>query len=173
MKDDPGTVQRPPAKVDRLLLPESILRDTITGLRLGGAREMLCYWLGTELTHAKGISAIVCTVAFPKVKSSYGHFELVEGQMGLITEWCADAELWLLAQVHTHPTDEGHSTTDETCAASLRAGFLSVVFPFFAEFSSVRDPHWRLYESLGEGLWEQVDPGARLQIVPSMWLPPR
>src|SRR5215203_6191544 len=152
---DESSVDRPPERIDRLLVPESVLQQTIFGLALGGTREMLCYWLGAALSNTPtGVnSAVVTTVAFPKILSSYDHFEVVEGQMGLITQWCADRGFWVLAQVHSHPTDEPHSVADETWPASHRVGFLSVIFPFFAQLSSVQNPNWRVYESMGHGRW--------------------
>src|ERR1700736_1734887 len=123
-----GTPERAPGLLNRLLIPESILRNTITGLAYGAGREMLCYWLGIGAdSESERSSAVVTTVAFPSIVSSYAQFRLVEGQMGLINSWCAEYGLWVLAQVHTHPTDEPHSEADECWPASHRAGFLSIV----------------------------------------------
>jgi hypothetical protein len=171
-EDQSSGVVRPPTHIDRLLVPEAVLQQTLVGIALGRTREMLCYWIGTSATPAKDTaSAIVTTAAFPKVYSTYDHFHVLEGQMGLITTWCASRGLWVLAQVHSHPTDEPHSEADETWPASQRRGFLSVVFPFFAQHSSVHTPHWRAYESLGNGNWQRIDPGERFEILPSVWLP--
>ena len=93
----PGSdVKRPPGKVAKLVVPESVLRNTITGLSYAAGREMLCYWLGAELK-AERSSAVVLSVAFPQIESSYAQFRLAEGQIGLITTWCAKRDLWLLA----------------------------------------------------------------------------
>jgi hypothetical protein len=165
-------IQRPPSKIERLLIPESVLRNTITGLSYAAGREMLCYWLGIEAGLQMGFSAsIVTTVAFPRVESAYSEFHLVEGQMGLITAWCAKHGMWLLAQVHTHPTDEPHSEADECWPASHRRGFLSVVFPFFASMSSVRTPAWRAYESEGDGVWTEILVAERFRVIPDIWVP--
>lgn len=166
-------VDRPPAHLDRLVIPTRVLDMTLTGLRLGADREMLCYWLGVALpVDATGRTrSIVVTVAFPRVHSDYASFRVAEGQMGLITSWCAERNLWLLAQVHTHPTDEPHSEADECWPASHRSGFFSVVVPFFAQLSTVAEPAWRVYECEGGGRWSQVDPRERLELLPSVWLP--
>lgn len=168
-----NAVRRPPQTIARLLVPSQVLRQTITGIALGGGREMLAYWVGCAIENDdRGRTrAAVTTVAFPKIASDYDHFELIEGQMGLITSWCADHGLWVLAQVHSHPTDEDHSHADETWAASHRSGFLSIVFPFFAQHSTLRDPHWRVFESTSDGEWIQIDPAERFEVVPDVWLP--
>lgn len=166
-------VQRPPGPLDRLMIPENVLRNSILALSYAAGREMLCYWLGTEVRdQQQGTSALVTTVAFPHIESAYAQFRVVEGQLGLITTWCADHGLWILAQVHTHPTDEPHSESDECWPASQRRGFISVVFPFFASLSSVRNPSWRAYESQGGGVWSEIDAEQRLRIVPDVWVPP-
>lgn len=165
-------VQRPPGCLDHLLIPENVIRNTIAGLSYAAGREMLCYWLGTEVQSKGGLSALVTTVAFPHIESAYAQFRVVEGQLGLITTWCAEKGLWILAQVHTHPTDEPHSESDECWPASQRRGFISVVFPFFATLSSLRTPGWRAYESAGGGVWSEIDTEQRFQIVTDVWLPP-
>ena len=168
-----SNVERPPGFLDHVLICESVLRNTITALSYGAGREMLCYWLGVELqTGTETKSAVVLTAAFPQVESAYAQFRVVEGQIGLITSWCAERRLWILAQVHTHPTDEPHSEADECWPASHRAGFLSIVFPFFASMSSVRNPAWRAYECRGGGICAPIDPESKFQVLPDVWLPP-
>ena len=164
-------VTRPPITLHRLLIPETALRNTIVGLSYGAGREMLCYWLGVAINRDGKECGLVTTVAFPRVESSYAQFRLVEGQMGLITSWCAERQVWVLAQVHTHPTDEPHSEADECWPASHRNGFLSVVFPFFGSMSSVRNPGWRAYECRGSGVWGEIVPDERFEVVPDIWLP--
>ena len=173
-EDSSTGVARPPAQVDRLVISESVLQQTLVGLALGHSREMLSYWIGAPITSSNTeVTAFVTTVAFPKTYSTYNQFQVFEGQMGLITSWCATRSLWVLAQVHSHPTDEPHSEADETWPASHRKGFFSVIIPFFAQQSSVRTPHWRAYESLGGGSWQQIDPEERFQVLPQIWLPPQ
>jgi len=164
-------IRRPPDFLARLRIPESVLRHTLTALSYGAGREMLCYWIGTELKDVSEPSAVVLTVALPRIESSYAQFRLVEGQMGQITSWCASHGLWVLAQVHTHPTDEPHSEADECWPASHRHGFLSVVLPYFANMSSLLNPGWRVYESQGAGVWTEVVAEKKLEIVQDIWLP--
>lgn len=176
MTDSPDVrVARPPGHIDQLLVPVPALHTTLYGLALGRDREMLCYWLGEALPNDTGdrTRAVVLTAAFPQIESGYDYFRLLDGQMGRITDWCAARGLWVLAQVHTHPTDEPHSEADECWPASHRRGFLSIVIPFFAQFSTVRDPQWRVHELLERQTWREVDPRERVRIVPDVWLPSR
>lgn len=168
------TVARPPSRVDRLLVPEGVLQQTLVGLSLAHTRESLAYWLGTGLAEHQGASrAIITTVAFPSTRAAYDHFEVVDGQMGLVTSWCAERGLWVLGQVHTHPTDEPHSQADETWPASHRPGFFSVVIPYFAQLSTLRTQHLRAYERDGDGNWIQVSIEERFDFVEQVWIPPQ
>ncbi len=166
-------VQRPPNHIDQLIIPAHCLETTLEGLALGRDREMVAYWIGTPVAapEASIATAVVTTVAFPRIESSDNHFRVVDGQMGLVSTWCAERGLWVLAQVHTHPTDEPHSEADECWPLSHRPGFLSVIIPFFAQFSTIAYPHWRAYELIGSGKWNEVNPDERFTVVSDVWLP--
>lgn len=166
-------IERPPGPLDQLVLPASVVETTLYGLGLARDRESAAFWIGAALPQ-DGLgraSAVVTTVAFPRVESSYASYRIVDGQVGQVTEWCAARGLWVLAQIHTHPTDEPHSEADECWPASHRPGFLSIVVPFFARFATVRDPQFRVHERMRGGAWRQVDPANRLFIVNDVWVP--
>lgn len=172
-KNEDPVVIRPPGPIDRLLITASALSATIGGLALGRDREMLCYWVGTAIpADSFGTTrALVTTVAFPQIESRYDYFRIVDGQIGLVTNWCAARGMWILAQAHTHPTDEPHSEADECWPVSHREGFISVVFPYFAQMSTVREPHWRAHELMDGRNWREIDPAKRFGIVNDVWLP--
>lgn len=160
-------VVRPPGPLRQLIVPSSILFSSLRGLRGYVPAEGLCYWYGRELEEGAGI---VMVVAFPRIYSTESSFELMPGQMSQLTTWSAREGLWLLAQVHTHPTDEPHSSADEEWSPTHREGFISVVIPFGAQFSDNRTPRWRLFECDGRGSWTDA-PEERLRILDDVWLP--
>jgi hypothetical protein len=108
--------------------------------------------------------------AFPKIYSTECVFELLPGQMSELTTWSQREGLWLLAQVHTHPTDEPHSSADQQCAPTHREGFLSVVVPFGAQFSNLRKPGWRLFECNANGRWERAK-RELMNVFDDVWVP--
>jgi hypothetical protein len=163
------TVDSAPGRLAQLLVPVDVVNSTLSGLMLAGNREMLCFWIGVPTDKARGV---VTTVAFPSVESSVSSFRLIEGQLSAVTRWCHAHGMWVLAQVHTHPTDEPHSTADECWAASQREGFLSVVVPFFAQNSNIRNPLWTVYEKTTGG-WMRVPEEEKLTIVQGVWVPER
>jgi proteasome lid subunit RPN8/RPN11 len=146
-------ILRPPGRLRRLLVPSSILHSSIQGLRAFIPAEGLCYWYGREVEPDVGL---IMVTAFPKIDSTEQSFELLPGQMSELTNWSQREDLWLLAQVHTHPTDEPHSSADQEWSASHREGFLSVVIPFGGQFSTLRSPGWRLFECDARGRWESA-----------------
>jgi hypothetical protein len=165
--EDEAGVQRPPGWLRRLLVPSSILHSSIRGLQGYVPAEGLCYWFGREVEPGLGL---VMVTAFPRIYSSVSSFRLAEGQMSQLTTWSFREGVWLLAQVHTHPTDEPHSMADEEYAPTRREGFISVVIPFGAQFSNLRSPRWRCFECDADGRWGDVEEG-RLSVFDDVWLP--
>lgn len=166
-EDGETEVVRPPGPLRQLIVPSSILFSSLRGLRGYVPAEGLCYWYGRALEKGLGI---VMVAAFPRIYSTESSFELMPGQMSQLTTWSAREGLWLLAQVHTHPTDEPHSSADEEWSPTHREGFISVVIPFGAQFSDNRTPRWRLFECDGRGSWADA-PEDRLRILDDVWLP--
>lgn len=160
-------VARPPGPLRQLIIPSSILYSSLRGLRGYVPAEGLCYWYGREIDEGVGL---VMVVAFPRIYSTETSFQLMPGQMSQLTTWSAREGLWLLAQAHTHPTDEPHSSADEEWAPTHREGFISVVFPFGAQFSGSRSTRWRLFECDEGGHWVDA-PEERLRILDDVWLP--
>ena len=175
MSDDPKgpgaetELQQPPQRLSQLLVPSSILTSSLRGLRSYSPAEGLCYWYGREINDAIGL---VMVVAFPRIYSTPTSFELAPGQMSQLTTWSARERLWLLAQVHTHPTDEPHSDPDEEWSPTHREGFISVVIPFGANFSDNRAPHFRLFECDSTGQWVET-PDNGIRVLDDVWLPQR
>lgn len=160
-------VECAPGPVGRLLIPSSLLEHTLQGLQAYTPSEGLCYWYGRELASGAAIAMIA---AFPRIYSTRRSFQLAEGQMSRLNSWSARHGLWLLSQVHTHPTDEPHSEADEAWAPTWRVGFLSVLLPFSAQLSTTRQPHWRVYECDSQGRWNEIA-ATRLEVFDDIWLP--
>lgn len=169
LKDDETEVRHPPGPLRQLVVPLTILNSSLRGLRGYQPYEGLCYWYGRELEQGVGLAMVV---AFPRIYSTETSFQVMPRQMSQLTNWSADVALWLLAQAHTHPTDEPHSSADEEWSPTHREGFISIVFPFGAEFSNGRLPHWRVFECDPEGQWIDSSEN-KLHILDDVWLPAR
>lgn len=167
VESEDESVARPPGPLERLLIPSSLLAHSLRGMQGYAPLEGVCCWFGRELEPGVGIAMVV---AFPRIYSTERSFHLLEGQMGHLATWAARQDVWLLAQVHSHPADEPHSEADEAWSASWREGLLSVIFPFSAQLSTLRQPHWRVYECDALRRWQEIDSG-RLQVFDDIWLP--
>lgn len=71
----------------------------------------------------------------------------------------------LTAQVHSHPTDAFHSSTDDHNPLVTLIGSLSLVVPDFAVAGrrGIRD--WAWYRLVGEGQWAQLNRRDRVELV--------
>lgn len=164
--EEEADIQRPPGVLERLLVPTSLLDLTLRGLRGYAPGEGLAYWFGREISQGLGLTMVV---AFPRILNTQASFELAPGEMAKLANWAAREELWILSQVHTHPADEPHSVTDEGWAPTFRKGFLSLVIPFSAQFSSLHRPGWRDFEADGAGGWVRID-ADRVRVFNDVWL---
>ena len=165
--DERATIERPPGGLNELIVPSSLLDLSLRGLRGYVPREGLCYWFGREITSGTGLAMVA---AFPRIYSTEYSFELAPGQMAELTTWAQKENLWLLAQVHTHPTDEPHSDADEEWSPTHRMGFISIVIPFGAQFSNLWQPRWRCFECNSQGEWSDAKE-TLVRIMDDIWLP--
>jgi len=77
--------------------------------------------------------------------------------MAEIAEQVRKYDLFLVAQIHSHPGNFGHSKLDEQRAVSARPGFVSIVVPNFGK-EPLRDlRHCFIYEYVGQNEWRQLE----------------
>lgn len=133
-------------EVEQFHIPSHIIDHTDRVLREAGDRraEMFVLWTGhvagKEFTAAKAYvpeqqahhlpDGLCVTVAGPALHS--------------LNRWLYEQRQTLAIQVHTHPSEAYHSTTDDTYPIVTQRGGLSLVVPFFAE-AGVRGPGTALY----------------------------
>jgi len=66
-----------------------------------------------------------------------------------------EAKGWyILAQLHTHPSEAFHSRVDDASPLSSQVGFISIVVPDFAQGEPLVG--WAAYEHLGRGKWRRI-----------------
>lgn len=71
----------------------------------------------------------------------------------------------LSAQVHSHPGQAYHSSTDNTYPLVTLAGALSVVVPDFAAAGRDGFDRWVWYRLIGIGKWVRLDPTEIVEVV--------
>ncbi len=72
----------------------------------------------------------------------------------------------LAGQVHSHPTDAYHSTTDNHYPLVTLLGALSLVIPDFARDGRHGAGRWAWYRLAGPGRWNQVNPATTVMLEP-------
>jgi hypothetical protein len=144
--------------IDQVIVPMTVTTETQRFLRSMGERghEGLALWIGRP----EGREFHVTNLLIPRQRARRtpdGVCASVDAdEMYRINVELFKAELRLIAQVHSHPTDAYHSDTDDEHALVNTVGGLSLVVPDFAmrPFSLDDTAVFRLDRS---GTWQELD----------------
>lgn len=141
-------------------VPASLLADTFAIFRgCGGAwRECVVYWLGPA-----GEPGIVDEVVHPRHTSGGGGYQIDDAWLTAFWFDIARRHKSVRVQVHTHPADAFHSSTDGHWALIHTRGFLSLVIPDYAMGPLGTDGAY-LAERTAKG-WRRVPIMSRLRLV--------
>ena len=71
----------------------------------------------------------------------------------------------LAAQVHSHPTDAFHSSTDDCFSLVTLVGALSIVVPRFGRDGLDAIDEWAFYRLVGTGQWRPLDRTDRVEFI--------
>ena len=141
------------ATVATVHLPRVALNETVEALRAFGrsGNEGFALWAG----HIAGTVARVEQCIVPEQNSiqseeGVGYF-IDSSTLFKLNRYLSDRRLRLLAQVHSHPTEAYHSTTDDAYAVVTAEGGFSLVVPYFAR-GPASIPTWAVYR-LRRGRW--------------------
>jgi hypothetical protein len=118
--------------IKRYYVSRDLFEKTIEVLRIRGSKrqEGLVLWAGGASVNAEEAYVVSCIV--PRRGHWGGGVRLDSKFLLKLSEELEKRDLLLLAQVHSHPGNFGHSPGDEIRAASYRMGFISIVVPCFA-----------------------------------------
>lgn len=155
-----------PSTTRNYIIPQKVLGKTERFLRQLGLeeKEAIAYWIGGYIKS----TAVVTNVVFPNDYASQGTTSLYSyASVDLKTAFAVAEELHkrkelLLTQIHTHPFEAFHSSTDSNYPITHRIGFVSIVIPFFARLTLRRQETWAVFEYLGKGRWRTLE-GAEIK----------
>jgi hypothetical protein len=141
------------AHVKRVVVPSACVEEAYTHLRRVGQQglEGFALWAG-ELD---GDTFLVRANIIPEqrgLRSDLGVCVVVGGdELHRINVWLYEHRMTLIAQLHSHPDDAYHSTTDDTYPIATTTGSLSLVVPDFASnpFSLENCAVYRLFPPRG------------------------
>lgn len=142
------TVWKPPPRFEHLIIASGLIDETLRYLALAKRTENIAYWAGTT----DGVNARMTRVVKPAAIRRKAFVLVPADEVARVVNECHEASDFLVAQIHTHPGIEDHSTVDDCGTVSKRNGFISLVVPFYAQLASVQNPGWFGYE-LQDGDW--------------------
>lgn len=153
----------------RLTVPRRVIEQTGAALREYGGQgcEGLVLWLGRVEQRTGGAEACVTHCLVPpqhpiQSEDGVGYFVSADTLFAL-NRLLAQHKLRLLAQVHSHPTEAFHSSTDDRYAIVTTEGGFSIVVPDFGE--RTEDPSlWAVYR-LGRNGWDQLPRHIRIHVL--------
>jgi len=140
--------------IKRYYIPRDLFEASIKVLKKRGCRkqEGLVLWAGAPSPNAE--EAYVVSYVVPRRGHWGGGVRLDTRFLLKLSEELEKRDLLLLAQIHTHPGNFGHSFGDEKRALSYRLGYISIVVPNFA-LHDVRDfSTCYVYEYTGNWKWK-------------------
>lgn len=109
--------------------------------------------------HIEGKKARIKDVILPLQKSyklESGLMYAVEGEeLHRINVWLHQHGLRLLAQIHSHPREAYHSSTDDEFPIVATVGGLSIVVPNFAR-GALNHLDWAYYRLSTDPLWTEL-----------------
>lgn len=134
-----------------LHLAEGLLQQTFRTLRACGKGRCECviYWTGPTLC------GIADGIEHPVHRRSAIGYSVDDNWLTKFCNRLASTKRSVKVQVHTHPGEAFHSTTDDLWPIVSQAGFLSVVIPNFAMGQQSLDMAW--IGQLGpDGTWREL-----------------
>jgi hypothetical protein len=161
-------VSSPLAEVTAFRIPRPLLTDTLAVLAKAGqeGHEAFVLWGGTVSTDRT--TATFGTLIAPAQtahRTPEGLLVTVDGDALFSVNRALYSRGELLAgQVHSHPTDAYHSSTDDHYPLVTLAGALSVVVPDFAAHAPDDISRWAWYRLVGTGTWASLTRKDRVEL---------
>jgi hypothetical protein len=144
------------AQVTRVVVHSNQIKSTLDTLLKFGRKgcEGMVLWIGA----IDGSTATIEEVLVPPQESiqsedGVGYF-LETAALFEVNRYLAERHLRLIAQVHSHPGEAYHSTTDDTYAIVTTEGGLSLVVPDFGQAPAVLTA-WAVYR-LTNAKWKEL-----------------
>lgn len=150
--------------VREFVVPLELVDQTLEPMHEAGRQgyEAFVLWGGHLAEDTFEFAAVYC----PKQTTSRGEeglLVMVDGEaLFRVNRAFYERGLILGGQVHSHPTDAYHSSTDDTYPLMTLAGGLSAVVPDFGEGGRERLSEWAWYRLVGTGEWAPLDDETRI-----------
>lgn len=146
----------PLGRIERYYIPDSVWQAVLGDLAKRGRRhdEGLALLAGGTSADSSAAYATVCFI--PRRGHWGGGVRLEQPELVSLNTALTQHDLQLLAQIHSHPGNFGHSPGDERLALSYREGFVSIVIPDFAQAKALKPEDCFVYEYKREWQWNEI-----------------
>lgn len=150
------------------VIPSAVLADTLSFLREVGREgfEGFVLW-GGVLTRPDEMTFRSALIPRQRaMQTESGLLVTVEGSALFdVNRTLHERGEVLAAQVHSHPTEAYHSTTDDDFPMVTLMGALSIVVPDFAKNAPADIDAWAWYRLSRSSRWRMVDDSVCVEII--------
>ncbi len=154
--------------VNAFVVPASFVEETLLVLRRAGrlGSEAFVVWGGVVESGTVRFTSCITPVQHPAA-TPRGLLVSVTGKALFDVNQALYRRGELLAgQIHSHPTDAFHSSTDDHFPLATTLGALSIVVPDFARDGTGSLPRWAFYRLAGTGLWNSLSEDETVEVLP-------
>ena len=154
--------------VRRFLIPSSIIDDTLQFLRRVGSEgfEGFVLWSGERVDNGSFLFRTSIIPTQHAMMTDNGLLVTVDGKaLFEVNRAVHERNEILAAQIHSHPTDAYHSSTDDSFPLVTLVGALSIVIPDFAAHAPRDIERWAWYRLSKRAKWEEAGKTTEIEIV--------
>ena len=144
-----------------LLVSTATVQVTLDFLRSAGERgcEGVVLWLGR-----READSIAVTEAYvPEQEAAGDFFRIPPHAIAALLTYLGENEVFIAAQVHSHPFEAFHSEADNAWAIVRHRDALSLVVPYFARatFADGFVGQIAAFQLSATNVWQELDAGGR------------
>ena len=154
--------------IRRFVIPTAVVVETIKFLRQVGTEGLEGFVLWSGQREAEDTFRIMRCIV-PKqhgMKTPNGLLVTVDGEtLFEVNKLLHEAHEILAVQVHSHPTDAYHSSTDDTFPLVTLLGALSVVIPEVWRQRSARSRRLGMVSAIWRGEWVSAEATTEVEFV--------
>lgn len=165
----PGPAKSPLAATTRFVVPGGVLAQTLAVLQRAGraGNEAFVTWGGIVCDDGATLQIVSAFVPDQRAhQTPDGLLVTVDGQsLFEVNRTLYKRGEVLAAQIHSHPDDAYHSSTDDCFSLVTLTGALSVVVPRFGTAGLNGCRGWAWYRLTGPGQWVLLGPNDKVEIV--------
>lgn len=154
------------AHITQVLVPNELFEHSHETLRTIGEAgvEGLVLWAGVAENDRFMVQAVLRPAQHCS-SGEHGLLVLVDGrELHRIGVWLYERHMQFIAQVHSHPTDAYHSSTDDTIPIVTTEGGLSLVVPDFA-LGAACLADYAVFRLGATGAWSELTTAAASSLI--------